>query len=43
MRKSEFKRRYDVKTGDMLRSIFMEKVLLPMFSKRSAESCLERP
>ena len=31
-----------LKRGDMLRGIFMEKVLLPMFSKRSVESYLER-
>ena len=31
-----------LKWGDMLRSIFIEKVL-PMFSKRLVESCLERP
>ena len=31
-----------LKRGDMLRSIFMVKVLLPMFSKRLVESCLEK-
>ena len=41
MKQSEFKRRYDVKMVDMLRSIFMEEVL-PMFSKLLVESCLER-
>ena len=30
MKQSEFKRRYDLKWVDMLRSIFIEKVL-PMF------------
>ena len=43
MRQSEFKKRYDrLKRGDMLRNIFMVKVLLPMFSKRLVESNLER-
>ena len=41
MKQSEFKRRYDVKMGDMLKRIFMEK-LLPMFPKRLVESLLER-
>ena len=41
MKQSELKKRYDVKMGSMLRSTFMVKVL-PMFSKRLAESCLER-
>ena len=42
MKQSEFKKRYDVKTVDILRSTFMVKVLSPMFSKRLGESCLER-
>ena len=42
MKQSEFKKRYDAKMGRYVKKDFMEKVLLPMFSKRLVESCLKR-
>ena len=41
MRQSEFKRRYDVKTGRYVKKHIYAKGVTDI-SKRSAESCLER-